>query len=85
MADISGFLFNGLPPDDASAPQIVRAEFDGHCVACAEVDSVSAHVSAEVRVDFVVFIVLQDTLERSAFEDLFDDGALIDSHGSLLV
>ena len=78
--DISGLLFNGLPPDDASSSKIVRAEFNGHFVARAEVDSVSAHVSAEMCVDFVFLVVLEGASECPTFEDLLDDGALVDSH-----
>ena len=48
----------GLPPDHASTTEIVRAEFDGHRVACTEDDPISAHVPAEIGVDFVVLVVL---------------------------
>ena len=81
--DISGVLFNGLPPDDAPTTEIIGAEFDGHCVARTEANSIPAHVSAEMGVDFVGLVVLQVTSERPAFEYLSDDGALIDSHFSL--
>ena len=78
--DISGVLFNGLPPYHSPTAKIIGAEFDGHCIARAEEDAVSTHVSAEIRVDFVVLVVLQVTSERPAFEHLQDGGALIDSH-----
>ena len=70
----------GLPPYHAPTAEIVRAEFDSHFVAYAEGNLISTHVSAEVDVDFVVLVVLQVASERSAFEYLFDDGALVDSH-----
>ena len=50
---------NGLPPDDAPLAEIVGAEFDGHFITNAEVDSVSAHVTARIGVDCVVLVVLQ--------------------------
>ena len=56
--DISGLLFNGLSPDHSPTTEIVRAEFDGNFIAGTEDDPVSTHVSAEVGVDCVVFIVL---------------------------
>ena len=78
--DISGLLFNGLSPYHASTAEIVRAEFDGNLIPYAENNSVSAHVPARIDVDFVVLVVLKVASERPAFEDLFDDGTLIDSH-----
>ena len=59
-----------MSPDHASPVEIIRTEFDGDFVASTEDDSVSAHVSAEVRIDFVVFIVSQVEPERPAFEYL---------------
>ena len=56
--DISGVLFNGLSPYHSPTAKIIGAEFDGHFIARAEDDPVSAHVSAEIRVDFVVLVVL---------------------------
>lgn len=82
--DISGVSFI-LPPYHAPPVEIVGAEFDSHFVASTEDDPVSAHVSAGVGVNFVSLVVLQVASERPAFEYLFDDGALIDSHGSLPV
>ena len=83
--DISGLLFNGLSPYHASTAEIVRAEFDGNLIPYAEDNSVSAHVPAEIDIDFVILVIREVASERPAFEDLFDDSALIDSHGSLLV
>ena len=82
--DISGLLFNGLSPYHASPAEIVRTEFDGHFVAGTEDNSVPTHVPAGIDVDFVVLVILKAAPERPAFEDLFDDGALIDSHFFLL-
>ena len=50
-------LFNGLPPDHASATEVIRAEFDGYFIASAEDNSVPTHVSAEMGVDFVVLVI----------------------------
>ena len=72
----------GLSPDHASPVEIIRAELDGDFVASTEDDSVSAHVSAEVRIDFVVSLVSQVEPERPAFEDLQDNSVLMDSHFS---
>ena len=54
---VSYQLQDGLSPDDAPVVEIVWAEFDGHFIARAEVDSVPAHVSAGIDVDFVVLVV----------------------------
>ena len=69
-----------LPPYHAAAAEIVGAEFDGDFVTRAEENPVSAHVPAGIGADFVVLVVSQVASERPAFEDLGDDGALVESH-----